>query len=90
MAGDTLVPAMAGTAEHSSPSVSTAANSTQIIERLPVRTRLELAATVDAMTDAQPPEQQPSFRHFSTMPLWAKLALIAAVIAVGIAVAAVS
>ena len=65
------------------------ANSTRIIERLPVRTRLELAATVDAMTDAQPPEQQPSFRHSSTMPLWAKLALIAAVIAVGIAVAAV-
>ena len=34
------------------------------------------------MTDER--DQKPSFRHYSTMPLWAKLALIAAVIVVGI------
>ena len=32
-------------------------------------------------------DEQPSFKHYSTMPLWAKLALIAAVIAVGVAIA---
>ena len=34
------------------------------------------------MSDKQ--QQKSSFRHFSTMPLWAKLALIAAVIVVGV------
>ena len=34
------------------------------------------------MNDEQ--DQKPSFRHYSTMPLWAKLGLIGAVIVVGI------
>jgi len=41
------------------------------------------------MADEQPPESKPSYARYSGMPLWAKLALIAAVIAVGIAVAVV-
>ena len=36
------------------------------------------------MNDSQSTDQKHSFRHFSTMPLWAKLALIAAVIASGV------
>ena len=36
----------------------------------------------DPMDDEQEPK--PSYKHYSSMPLWAKLALIAAVIAVGI------
>ena len=35
------------------------------------------------MTDKQPRKSKPSFAPLSGMPLWAKLALIAAVIAVG-------
>ena len=34
------------------------------------------------MNDEQ--DQKSSFKHYSTMPLWAKLALIAAIIVVGI------
>jgi len=34
------------------------------------------------MNDEQ--DQKTSFRHFSTMPLWGKLALIAAIVVVGI------
>ena len=36
----------------------------------------------EPMTDEQ--EQKPSYKHYSGMPLWAKLALIGAVIAAGI------
>ena len=36
----------------------------------------------DEQTDEQ--EQKPSYKYYSDMPLWAKLALIAAVIAAGI------
>lgn len=42
------------------------------------------------MTDENSRGSEPSYAHYSTMPLWAKLALIAAVIAVGIIVAAIS
>ena len=34
------------------------------------------------MNDEQ--DEKPSFRHYSTMPLWAKLGLIGAIIVVGI------
>ena len=34
-------------------------------------------------------DEKPSFKNYSGMPLWAKLALIAAVIAVGVAIAVI-
>ena len=41
------------------------------------------------MTDEQPRESKPSYAPYSGMPLQARLAIIAAVIAVGIAVAVI-
>jgi len=52
---------------------------TRLSSERPVERLLNPTRYAGPMNDKQ--EQKTSFRHFSTMPLWAKLALILAVMA---------